>query len=119
MCIFAPGQQVKEPKLPLTDPDANNPNAMQCSTVYANVNKGFLPANGAYTIPQWRDTKTDQPATLINYFKTKGTYTVIVAVDYYVSKGDVASGSFPRGYVDEGVKGEENNNVSQAYTFTV
>jgi hypothetical protein len=100
MCIFGPGKTVTPPTLPLTD--ANT----QCSTVYANVNRGFLPANGTYTIPQWRDTKTDQATSLINYFKTPGTYHVIVAVDSFNN-------------VDEGIKGCENNNVSQSYTFTV
>jgi hypothetical protein len=105
LCIFAPGVAVVPPTLPFV----NAPGGYQCSTVYAKINRSLLSADGPpFTIPQWLDTVTSQKATLTNYFKTPGTYTVIVAIDSLdnVDEGDPTS---PK----------ETNNVSQAFTFPV
>ena len=100
LCIFGPGVTPVKPTLPLT---AQN---TQCSKAYANVSRSYLTAGASYTIPQWQDTKTNQVVNLINYFKTPGTYNVIIAIDSFNS-------------VDEGIKGGEGNNVPNAVTFSV
>jgi len=101
LCIFKPGVTPVKPTLPLPNPPTNT-----CSTVYANVNRIFLPANDSYVIPQWKDTKTNQIVSLTKYFTTPGTYNVIVVIDSLNN-------------VNEGNKGGESNNVPNAIPITV
>jgi len=102
LCIFAPGTTVTVPTLPFT----NAPGGYQCSTVFAKIKRSLLGVGTTYTIPKWFDTATGQEATLKDYFKTPGTYNVIVAIDSLNN-------------VDEGTKGGETNNVPDAITFDV
>ncbi len=115
MCIFGPGTPAAPPTatpptLPLTQQN------MQCSKLYSNVDKSAIGPDTTYSVTRWYVTGSnpEQLATLTDYFKVPGVYTVIVAVDSYVD--DAAAN--PRGYVDEGDQGE-GNNVSQPFTFTV
>jgi hypothetical protein len=101
LCIFKPVVTPVKPTLPLPNPPTGT-----CSTVYANVNRAFLPADRSYAIPQWKDTKTNQIVALKDYFKTPGTYNVIIAIDSLNN-------------VDEGVKGGEGNNVPNAIPISV
>lgn len=103
LCIFGPNPapgSVVAPTLPLT---TQNP---QCSKAYANVNRSLMGANVNFSIVQWRDTATNQVVNLVDYFKQPGSYTVIAAVDSFNN-------------VNEGDKGQENNNVSQPVSFNV
>jgi hypothetical protein len=110
MCIFAPGATATPPTLPLT------PQNKQCSTLYSNIDKSAIGPDTTYPVTRWYDTGTDQLADLTDYFKTPGSYTVIVAVDSFVD--DPAT--WPKGFVDEGdLDKGESNNVSAPFTFTV
>jgi hypothetical protein len=103
LCIFGPGFTPAPPILPLPNPPTGT-----CSTVYANVNRTLLGAGVSYTIPQWRDSTTNQVVNLTNYFKTPGRYNVIAAID-----------SFNNVNEGESTSTKETNNVSQAFPFDV
>jgi hypothetical protein len=107
LCISTTGTPA-QPTLPLS------PSNKWCSKAYANMDKSLLGPETTYSITRWFNSATDKPVDLLTLF-TPGTYTVMVAVDSYVSN----PAQSPKGYVDEGSQGGENNNVSQAVTFTV
>ncbi|MEO7908303.1 MAG: hypothetical protein ABIV47_01510 [Roseiflexaceae bacterium] len=110
MCIFGPGVTATPPTLPMS------PTNKQCSTVYANIDKSAVGPDTTYSVTNWYDTSTDKLANLRDYFQTPGTYTVIVAVDSFVS--DPAAS--PKGFVDEGdLDKGESNNVSAPFSFAV
>jgi hypothetical protein len=110
LCISGPNAGAPpQPTLPLS------PSNKWCSKAYANIDKGVLGPETTYSITRWLDSATDKQVELLTLFKTPGSYTVMVAVDSYVSN----PAQSPKGYVDEGTQGGENNNVSQAVTFTV
>ena len=85
LCIFGPGKAVAIPTIP-------NP---ACTTAYAMVPKRDLTAGRLdYVVTNWRDFKTDQLVNILTYFKTPGTYNVVVAVDstdYVIETGAEAN----------------------------
>jgi hypothetical protein len=102
MCIFAPGEAVVVPTIPLTNQN------MQCSDAYANVNRSIMVVDKVYGITRWlasTGTNHDQPVNILSFFKTPGTYTIILLVDSYNN-------------VAEGTEGEKNN-ISQPISFNV
>jgi hypothetical protein len=103
LCIFGPGQAVSVPPLPWSDSTKN-----KCTKAYADINKSSLGPNSTYTITQWRDNTTENAINLLTYFKTPGTYNVVVVVDSYnyVTEGDPSAVG-------------EKNNVSKVFTFKV
>jgi hypothetical protein len=110
LCILGPNAGVpQQPTLPLSP---NSP--WSCGKAYANVDKSTMRPDSSFAITRWLDSATDTQVDLLKFFAQPGSYSVMVAVDSFVS--DPASS--PRGYVDEGDQGETNN-VSQAVTFTV
>ncbi len=102
MCIFAPGETVVVPTIPLTNQN------MQCSDAYANVNRSIMVVDKVYGITRWlasTGTNHDQPVNILSFFKTPGTYTIILLADSYNN-------------VAEGTEGEKNN-ISQPISFNV
>jgi len=87
-----------------------------CDKAYANVDKSFMGANTSFSVTRWYSQANNQPVDILTLFSSPGNYTVVVAVDAYAQEG---AALFPKGYVDEGNNGGENNNVSQPVTFTV
>ena len=104
MCIFGPGEAVVKPTIPFTNQN------MQCSDAYADINRSLMSANATYNITKWlasKGTNHDQPVDILSFFKTPGTYSIIVVADSYNNV-----------YEGEANKGESNN-ISQTITFNL